>query len=85
MIRNWKGLGLHTFLKGISPKINLIARLEFVNVCMCVCIYIVQETGVYSQVESYQRFKTGYLMLPCFTLSIIRYGSRVSRVIQGKE
>ena len=31
------------------------------------------ETWVQSQVESYQ----WYLMLPCLTLSIIRYGSRV--------
>ena len=30
-----------------------------------------------SQVESYQRLKKWYLMLPCLALSIIRYGSRV--------
>ena len=30
-----------------------------------------------SQVESYQRLKKWYLMPPCLTLSIIRYGSRV--------
>ena len=35
------------------------------------------ETGVQSQVESYQRLKKWYLMPPCLTLSIIRYGSRV--------
>ena len=44
-----------------------------------------QETWIQSQVETYQRFKKWYLMLPCRTFSIIRYGSRVSRVIQGKE
>ena len=32
---------------------------------------------VQSQVESYQRLKKWYLMPPCFTLCIIRYGSRV--------
>ena len=37
----------------------------------------VQEIGVQSQVESYQRIKKWYLMRPCLTLSIIRYGLRV--------
>ena len=32
---------------------------------------------VQSRVESYQRLKKWYLMPPCLTLSIIRYGSRV--------
>ena len=32
---------------------------------------------VQSQVASYQRLKKWYLMPPCLTLSIIRYGSRV--------
>ena len=36
-----------------------------------------RETWVQSQVESYQRLKKWYLMPPCLTLSIIRYGSRV--------
>ena len=36
-----------------------------------------RETCVRSQVESYQRLKKWYLMPPCLTLSIIRYGSRV--------
>ena len=26
---SWKGNGVHTFLKGICPKVNVIARLEF--------------------------------------------------------
>ena len=38
---------------------------------------MVRKTEVQSQVESYQRLKKCYLMPPCFTLSIIRYGSRV--------
>ena len=41
------------------------------------CSPMVQETGVQSQVESYQRLKKWYLMLPCLTLSIIGYWSRV--------
>ena len=36
-----------------------------------------RETWVQSQVESYQRLKKWYLMPPCLTLSIIRYGTRV--------
>ena len=43
-----------------------------------------RETWVQSQVESYQRLKKWYLMPPCLTLSIIRYGSRV-RVEQSRE
>ena len=35
------------------------------------------EDEVQSQVESYQRLKKWYLMPPCLTPSIIKYGSRV--------
>ena len=38
---------------------------------------MVRETGVQSQVESYQRPKKCNLIPPCLTLSIIRYASRV--------
>ena len=41
------------------------------------CLPMVQETWVQSQVESYERLKKWYLMLPCLTLSIIRQWSRV--------
>ena len=45
-----------------------------------------RETWVQSQVESYQRLKKKwYLMPPCLTLSIIRYGSRVKWSNPGKE
>ena len=44
-----------------------------------------RETWVQSQVESYQRLKKWYLMPPCLTLSIIRYGSRVKQSNPGKE
>ena len=46
---------------------------------------MVREAEVQFQVESYQRLKKWYLMPPCLTLSIIRYKSRESVVIQGKE
>ena len=41
------------------------------------CSPIVWGTRVQIQVESYQRLKKWYLMLPCLTLSLIKYGSRV--------
>ena len=43
-----------------------------------------QETGIQSQVESYQRLKKWYLMPPYLTLRIIRYGSRVKWSNPGK-
>ena len=43
-----------------------------------------QETLVRSQFESYQRLKKWYLMPPCLTLSIIRYGSRIKWSNPGK-
>ena len=45
----------------------------------------VLEIGVQSLVESYQSLEKWYLMPPCLTLSIIRYGSRVKWSILGKE
>ena len=41
------------------------------------CSPMVQETWVQSQVDLYQRLQKWYLMLPCLTLSNIRYISRV--------
>ena len=41
------------------------------------CLPMAEETGVQSQVESYQRLKKWYLISPCLTLNIIRYVSRV--------
>ena len=43
-----------------------------------------QETWVQSQVESYQRLRKWYLMLPCLTLCIIRYESRLKWSNPGK-
>ena len=48
------------------------------------CSPMARKTCVQSQIESYQRLKKWYLMLPCFTLSIIRYGSRVKWINPGK-
>ena len=45
---------------------------------------MVQQTGVQSQVKSYQRLKKWYLIPPCLTLSIIRYMLRVKWSNPGK-
>ena len=45
---------------------------------------MVQETGVQSQVTSYQRLKKWYLIPPCLTLSNIWYVSRVKWSNLGK-
>ena len=65
--------------------------------CMCICIHstgslakwleylpMTQETGIQTQIDSYQRLKKWYLMPPCLTHSIIRYGSRVKWSNPGK-
>ena len=57
-------------------KMLLAKRLE--------CSPMARKTWVQSQVESYQRLKKWYLMLPCLTLSIIRYESRVKWRNPGK-
>ena len=49
------------------------------------CLPMAKETRVQSQVESYLRLKKWYLVPPCLTLSIIRYGSKLGGAIQGKE
>ena len=43
-----------------------------------------RETGIQSQVESYQRLKKWYFIPPCLTLSNIRYISRVKWSNPGK-
>ena len=45
---------------------------------------MVRETGVQSQIESYQRLRKWFLIPPCLTLSIIRYVSRVKWSNPGK-
>ena len=49
------------------------------------CLPIAWETGVQSQVKSYQRLKIWYLMPSYLTFSIISCGWRVSGAIQGKK
>ena len=52
---------------------------------MVQCSSIVSDKGVQFLVELYQRPKKWYLMPHCLKLSIIKYGSKVSGEIQGKE
>ena len=48
------------------------------------CSPMARETGVQSQVESYQRLKKWYSLPPYLTLNIIRYGSGVKWSNPGK-
>ena len=48
------------------------------------CSPMAWDTGVQSQVESYQRLKKWYLMLTGLILAIIRYESRINRKDQEK-
>ena len=48
------------------------------------CLPMAWETWVQSQVKSHQRLRKWYLMPPCLTLSIVRYGSRVKWSNPGK-
>ena len=67
-------LGLFKYTTWHIPDIGMMVRVFAYG----------PETWVQSQVESYQRFKKWYLMLPCLTLSIIWYGSRVKWSNPGK-
>ena len=80
--------------KETKPK---CLQISYMCVCVCVfmykqdltflvveCLPIGQETGVQSQVESYQRLKKWYLIPPYLTLSIIRYILRVKWSNPGK-
>ena len=63
----------------INNTVNIAGLLA-----LCVeCSPTVRETWVQSEVESYQRLEKWYLMLPCLTLSIVRYGLRVKRSNPG--
>ena len=53
---------------------------SYLNLYIYIYIYMyimIRETGVLSQVESYQRLKKWYLMPHCLKLTIIRHGSMV--------
>ena len=54
------------------------------NTAWVECLQMVRETGVQSQVESYQRLLKWHLIPSCLTLSNIRYVSRVKWSNPGK-
>ena len=92
---NWMTIVLKSFLRGLKKIILLIVIILIFDLLYCVanwtlakrleCSPMARETLVQSQVESYQRLKKWYLMPPCLTLSIIRYGSRVKWSNPEKE
>ena len=60
-------------------------RLSYIMIMIGLPVRVfARQTGVQSQVESYQRLKKWYLLPPCLTLSIIRYESRVKWNNPGK-
>ena len=70
-------------LGGLAPS---LALFRFTNslVKWIEHLQMVWKIGVQFQVKSYQRLKKSYLMPPCLTLSIIRYGSKVKWNNPGK-
>ena len=81
---------------GASLWNGIFARVEGQNITLCpgfmqdrepfeICSPIIREIRIQSQIEAYQRLKKWYLIPPCLTLSIIRYGSRVKWSNPRKE
>ena len=64
--------------------VDYIYILDWLIGLVVECSPIAWETGVQSQVETYQRLKKWYLIPPCLTLSIIRYVLRVKGSNPGK-
>ena len=64
--------------------------LESFSLILTPVLYMVPDIGMMVRmfangpVESYQRLKKCYLIPPCLTLSIIKYGSRVKWGNTGK-
>ena len=72
-------------LNFISLELISIIQLVYRPIGLVVeCSPMARETGVQSQVVSYQRLKKWYLISPCLTLSIIRYVSREKWSNPGK-
>ena len=80
-------LSIHILCKCFSVKKNISVIIQPLHrhIGLVVeCLPMARETEIQSQVKSYQRLKKWYLMLPCLTLSIIRYVSRVKWSNPGK-
>ena len=76
---------MQDFLFAFRVIIIIVIIIIIIIDIMVWCLPMVWETRVHSQVESYQRLQKWYLTPPFLTLSIIRYRSKGSRAIQGKE
>ena len=74
----------HFLCHGLDASQNQFFKRTTVDFDRVECSPMVWETGVQSLVESYQRLKKWYLMSPCLTLSIVRFGSRVKWSNPGK-
>ena len=72
-------------LSTLTKKKQVTSFLFYLLAKWLECSPLFWETGVQFQVESYRRLKKWYLMPPCFTHTIIKYGSRLSGQIQGEK
>ena len=88
-IHAFKTLGIS--VKSLVQDLNLNHQFHFLwenkyTLVSCVeCLPMAWETGVQSQVESYQRLKKWYLIPRCLTFSIIRYVAREKWSNLGKR
>ena len=85
----WRVLLLGRDTIAIFYSSSQVSCIKYSNQILIICTVVecssvAQETGVQSQVESYQRHKKWYLIPLCLTLSIIRYISRVKWSNPGK-
>ena len=71
------GLVPHLSKKKLCRFLLVFLHLHQTLALSLECSLMSRETWVQSQIESYQILLKWYLILPCLTLSIIRYGLRV--------
>ena len=80
----WYRFDLHyNFSQNVNQFAKYLYQIGIFTGKWLECSPMTRKTCVQSQVESYWRLKKWYMMPPCLTLSIIRYGSRGS--ILGKD
>ena len=82
LLENWHMTYLLFSCISLCAGVNSV--WHFIYMCECVCLWerererLAQKTRVQSQVKSYQKLMKWYLMPPCLTLNIIKYGSKVN-------
>ena len=86
IIPRWRG-GCYSFLRTapftLYPYLIMLSIIKYH--VLSLWYDLTWKSKIQSQIESYQRLKKWYLMLPCLTLNIIRYGLKVNRAVVGKE